>query len=218
VGWRNDEDLAGPLTLSSSDQDAEFSDYVGANAEKVRFSAYLLCADWHEAEDIAQIAFIRLYQSWRRIDRSEPIDAYVKRTLVRVFLNNRRRLWRKIERLASAPPEPLPEAAAAPEERMVIWAALSQVPRRQRAALVLRYWEDLSLAETAVILGCSIGNVKSQCARGLRTLRRVLEVHDIAALRADVRRADAGPVSRQPEHEHAIEARMVADPRKGGSR
>jgi len=207
------------LRLSSSNQDADFSDYVSANAEKVRFTAYLLCADWHEAEDIAQIAFIRLYQSWQRIDRSEPIDAYVKRTVVRVFLNNRRRLWRTIERLASVPPEPLPEAAAAPESRMVIWAALSQVPRRQRAALILRYWEDFSLTETAAILGCSIGTVKSQCARGLRTLRGVLEAREFAELTADPHTvADARSVSRQPEDARDVEARVVANPREGGSR
>ena len=160
----DDRDLVGALTLSPLDWRAEFSEYVTVHAEKVRFTAYLLCGDWHEAEDIAQVAFIRLYQSWRRIDHSDPIDAYVKKTVVRVFLNSRRRLWRRLERLASAPPEPRPQDAAAPEERMVIWSALAQVPVRQRAALVLRYWEDLSLDETATVLGCTVGTVKSQCA------------------------------------------------------
>lgn len=154
--------------------DAEFSDYVAAHADQVRFTAYLLCGDWHEAEDLAQGAFVRLYLAWDRIDRTDPIDAYVRKIVTRSYLNERRRLWRKLERLTSVPPEPPPAREPAPEERMLLMRALSQVPRRQRAALVLRYWEDLSLVETAEVLGCSVGNIKSQCARGLRRLRELL--------------------------------------------
>ena len=165
-------DSDGMQGTAGSDED--FSAYVAAHADRVRFTAYLLCGDWYEADDIAQVAFVRLYQAWRRIDRSEPIDAYVKRIVVRTYLNGRRRLWRSLERLSGALPEPPPKPQAGPEERMVVWSALQQVPHRQRAALVLRYWEDLSVAEAADLLGCSEGNVKSQCARGLQTLRRLL--------------------------------------------
>ena len=165
--------------MTAGTRDAEFTEYVAANAEKVRFTAFLLCGDWHEAEDLAQSALIRVYQAWSRIDRAEPIDAYVKKAVVRTFLNSRRRLWRTVESLVGAVPEPPPSQAAGPEQRILVWSALAEVPRRQRAALVLRYWEDLSVAETAVVLGCSEGNVKSQCARGLQTLRTVLaDQHD----------------------------------------
>jgi RNA polymerase sigma-70 factor (sigma-E family) len=163
------------LTNGSIDTDGEFSDYVASRADRVRFTAYLLCGDWHEAEDLAQTAFVKLYLAWNRIDRAESIDAYMRTIVTRSYLNERRRLWRKLERLTSAPPEPLSEPPAGPEQRMVVWSALSKVPRRQRAALVLRYWEDLSVAETAEVLGCSVGNVKSQCSRGLQTLRQLLE-------------------------------------------
>jgi RNA polymerase sigma-70 factor (sigma-E family) len=162
------------LTNGPLETDAGFSEYVAAHADQVRFTAYLLCGDWHEAEDLAQAAFVRLYLAWGRIDRTEPINAYVRKIVTRAYLNERRRLWRKRERLTSAPPEPLPAPAPAPEQRMLLMCALAQVPRRQRAALVLRYWEDLSLVETADVLGCSVGNVKSQCARGLQRLRELL--------------------------------------------
>lgn len=159
--------------------DAEFTEYVAAHAEQVRFTAYLLCGDWHEAEDLAQTAFVRLYLAWERIDRSEPINSYVRKIVTRTYLNRRRGLWRRLERLTSAPPDSSsPAPAPDPEQRMLVMAALAQVPRRQRAALVLRYWEDLSLAETADVLGCSTGNVKSQCARGLQRLRELLP-HDL---------------------------------------
>jgi len=163
-----------PLTNGSHEKDAGFSEYVATHAEQVRFTAYLLCGDWHEAEDLAQAAFVRLYLAWERVDRTEPINAYVRKIVTRTYLNERRRLWRKLERLTSAPPEPLAESPPAPEQRMLIIWALSKVPRRQRAALVLRYWEDLSLVEAAEALGCSVGTVKSQCARGLQRMRELL--------------------------------------------
>jgi RNA polymerase sigma-70 factor (sigma-E family) len=169
------------LTGSAVQRDEAFRDYVAARAEALRFTAYLLCGDWHEAEDIAQTALIKLYVAWNRIDHTGSLDGYVRRIIARTFLNERRRSWRKRERLVDRPPEPATTAPAGPEERMLIWAALSKVPKRQRAALVLRYWEDLSLDETAEALGCSVGNVKSQCARGLRTLRDLLAAQGVDA-------------------------------------
>lgn len=163
-----------PLTNGQAETDAGYSEYVAANADKVRFTAYLLCGDWHEAEDLAQSAFVRLYLAWSRIDHTEPVNAYVRKIVTRTYLNERRRIWRKLERLTSTPPEPPPVPGLAPEQRMLLMSALARVPRRQRAALVLRYWEDLSLVETAAALGCSVGNVKSQCARGLQRLRDLL--------------------------------------------
>lgn len=152
----------------------DFRRYVVARAESHRFTAYLLTGDWHLAEDIVQNSLVKLYRVWRRIDRGGSIDAYVRQIITRTFLTERRRSWWRRERVTDVVPEPAPAGPAGPEERMRVWAALSQVPPRQRAALVLRYWEDLSLAETAEVLGCSEGTVKSQCARGLRTLRGLL--------------------------------------------
>jgi RNA polymerase sigma-70 factor (sigma-E family) len=169
------------LTDTAADRDDAFRDYVAARAEAVRFTAYLMCGDWHEAEDVAQGAFIKLYLAWNRIDHSESLDGYVRRIVTRTFLNGRRQLWRRRERLTNEPPERLAAAAPGPEQRMLLWAALAKVPPRQRATLVLRYWEDLSVEETARLLDCSVGNVKSQCARGLRTLRGLLELQGVVA-------------------------------------
>ncbi|MFG3703383.1 SigE family RNA polymerase sigma factor [Micromonospora sp. NPDC047670] len=167
------------MTDTAVDRDDAFRNYVAARAEAVRFTAYLMCGDWHEAEDLAQSSFIKLYLAWDRIDHSESIDGYVQRIVTRTFLNGRRQLWRRRERLTNAPPETLAAMAPGPEQRMLLWAALAKVPPRQRATLVLRYWEDLSVEETARILDCSVGNVKSQCARGLRTLRELLEAEGV---------------------------------------
>ena len=155
--------------------DEQFREYVAARTESLRFTAYLLTGDWHLAEDIVQTSLVKLYRVWHRIERGGSIDAYVRRIITRTFLNERRRAWWRREHVTDAPPEPAPPPASGPEDRMLVWAALKRVPRKQRAALVLRYWEDLSLAEAAEVLGCSEGTVKSQCSRGLRTLREVLE-------------------------------------------
>lgn len=156
------------------DRDEAFREYVAARADAMRFTAYLLAGDWHTAEDIAQTAFVKLYLAWDRIDRAGSVDAYMRRIVTRTFLNEHRRGWRQRERLTAAPPDVPARADPMPEQRMLVWRALSAVPPKQRAALVLRYWEDLSVAQTADLLGCSVGTVKSQCARGLDTLRTVL--------------------------------------------
>jgi DNA-directed RNA polymerase specialized sigma24 family protein len=121
------------LTNGPHETDAEFSAYVAAHADRVRFTAYLLCGDWHEAEDLAQTAFVRLYVAWNRVDRTEPIDAYVRRIVTRTYLNERRRMWRKLERLTSAPPEPPAVPGPAPEGRMAV-SCCSASPQSTRSS------------------------------------------------------------------------------------
>ncbi|MBQ0982403.1 MULTISPECIES: SigE family RNA polymerase sigma factor [Micromonospora] len=156
-----------------SDRDAAFAAYFAARSDAMRGTAYLLCGDWHRAEDLVQSTFTKLYMAWNRTSRHEVLDAYVRQILLRTFLDERRRGWWRQERVTS---EAVEQAVTAdsPEERLVLLRALAGVPPRQRAVLVLRYWEDLSVEETASLLGCSPGTVKSQAARGLETLRRVL--------------------------------------------
>jgi RNA polymerase sigma-70 factor (sigma-E family) len=152
-----------------ADTDREFTAYVTARAPALRRTAYLLCGDWHRAEDLTQSALARLYLAWSRARRTGAVDRYARKIVVRVFLDERRRMWRR-----EVPTADLPESAIAgptSEDRLVVLEALNLVPDRQRAALVLRYWEDLSIGETAEVLGCSEGNVKSQTARGLAALR-----------------------------------------------
>jgi RNA polymerase sigma-70 factor (sigma-E family) len=162
---------------SGSPWDAAFSHYFRTRAHSLRSTAYLMCGDWHHAEDITQAALIKLYLVWPKLDHHDMLDGYARRIVVRTFLAERRRSWRKREQLT----DPLPELEAVPvgdtDQRMLIRNALSAVPARQRAVLVLRYWNDLSVEETATTLGCSMGTVKSQCARGLERLRQRLGPH-----------------------------------------
>jgi RNA polymerase sigma-70 factor (sigma-E family) len=159
-----------------SDRDSAFAEYFSARSEAMRRTAYLLCGDWHRAEDLVQTAFAKVYVAWNRASRHESLDGYVRRTVIRTFLDERRRAYRRRERTAGSieetiaphtPPQPI-------EDRIALLRALADVPPRQRAVLVLRYWEDLSIEETAELLSCSEGTVKSQAARGLATLRTLL--------------------------------------------
>ena len=155
------------------DWEREYAEYVTARGRAVRRTAYLLCGDWHRADDLAQQALTKLYLAWRRVSDRDGLDAYVRRVLVNTFLDERRRPWR---REWSTPD--LPDRAAPgdlPEDRVRLLAALATLPRTQRAAVVLRYWEDLSIADTAATLGIREGTVKSATARGLAALREVLQ-------------------------------------------
>ena len=156
-----------------TDRDDAFAKYFAARSDAMRRTAYLLCGDWHQAEDLVQVAFTKLYLAWHRVSRHEVLDAYVRQTLIRTFLDERRRGWSRRERTSDTPADrALP--AATPEDRLMVLQALASVPPGQRAVLVLRYWEDLSIEDTAAVLGCAPGTVKSQAAKGLQTLRELL--------------------------------------------
>jgi RNA polymerase sigma-70 factor (sigma-E family) len=154
--------------------DREFAEYFRARRDVVRRTAYLLCGDWHRADDHAQAAFVALHRHWRRIRDRSALDAWVRRTLVRAVVDESRRPWRR-ER---AVPVPVQDAAAPAgtdaATRHVLVDGLRALPPRQRAVLVLRFLEGLDVARTAEALGCSAGTVKSQTADGLAALRAVL--------------------------------------------
>ncbi|TDW22493.1 SigE family RNA polymerase sigma factor [Kribbella kalugense] len=158
-----------------SDRDAAFEAYFAARSDAMRGTAYLLCGDWHRAEDLVQQTFTKIYLAWRRIHRHEAMDNYTRQTLVRTFLSERRRGWFRHESVGSPETDPPARSPDLADDRLVLLEALVQVPPRQRAVLVLRYWEDQSVEQTAALLDCSTGNVKSQAARGLATLRGLLE-------------------------------------------
>ncbi|GAA1347927.1 SigE family RNA polymerase sigma factor [Saccharothrix algeriensis] len=157
-----------------SDRDTAFAEYFAARSDAMRGTAYLLCGDWHRAEDLVQTTFTKLYLAWKRIDRHDALDAYTRQTLVRTFVSELRRGWFRKERVSAAAPEVAEAGPGSAEDRLVLLSALARVAPRQRAVLVLRYWEDLSIEETAKALNCSEGTVKSQAARGLRTLRGLI--------------------------------------------
>ncbi|MEU6204387.1 SigE family RNA polymerase sigma factor, partial [Micromonospora musae] len=135
-------------------------------------TAYLLAGDWATAEDLLQTALTKTYLAWRRLGGIEAIEPYARRVLVNTSTSWWRRRWH-----GERPTEVLPERAGADEverqlDRDLLWRHLRALPNRQRAVLVLRYYEDMSEAQTAALLGISTGTVKSQTARALATLRR----------------------------------------------
>jgi RNA polymerase sigma-70 factor (sigma-E family) len=155
------------------DRDREFRAYFEARAAVVRRTAFLLCGDWHWAEDLAQTALAKVYQHWGRLDRNGQVDAYVRKVLVRTVIDESRWRRRRPETVVDVMPE-VAEAVTGLEEAMDVRHALAALPPKQRAAVVLRYWDDLPVAATAAALGCSEGTVKSQVSKGLGALRRTL--------------------------------------------
>lgn len=167
--WRRRSD-----TARDADRDAEFSTYYAARGDHIRNTAYLMCGDWHLANDLTQTTFTKIYRRWRHIERHDSLDQYARRVLLRALLDERRRPWRREYPTGDAEALDQPVLDLEPEDHRNLHAALAAVPSRQRAALVLRYWADLSVDQIADALGCSAGTVKSQTARGLDNLRRAL--------------------------------------------
>lgn len=150
----------------------EFVEFAEVASPRLRRTAFLLCGDWHLAEDLVQNALAKVFVAWRRIRRQDAAYAYATRTLMNCYLADRRRK-RPIEVLTDQIPDQA-VAAPAPESRLLILTALAGLPPGARAVVVLRYWEDLSVDEVARVLGCSPGNVRSQSTRALSKLRLVL--------------------------------------------
>ncbi|GAA3244655.1 SigE family RNA polymerase sigma factor [Dactylosporangium siamense] len=156
-----------------------YREYVTGRLPALRRVAYLLCGDWHTADDVLSATLVRLLLHWPKVSAADNVDAYVRRVLVRTMLNERRRPWRRERTLAALPePAPVPGGSDAVDERVSLLALLDELPARRRAVVVLRYCCDLSVEETARELGCSPGTVKSQAARALDTLRERLSVQE----------------------------------------
>ncbi|PJE96705.1 SigE family RNA polymerase sigma factor [Streptomyces carminius] len=165
-----------------SEDESQFQGFVRTRWPHLVRTAYLLTGDRHHAEDLAQAALTKAYRSWRRVVRSENPDAYIRRILVSCNKDRfrKRRVAEHLTELpldAAAPahPDPAPRAV----DRQVLMRALARLPKRQRTVVVLRYWEDLSEAEVAQTLGCSVGTVKSQASKGLAKLRAQPGLHAV---------------------------------------
>jgi len=169
--------------MAKPDRDAEFTEYVSARQAWLRRVAFLLCGDWHRADDLVQSAITKLYTHWHRARGADNLDAYARRTLVNTYLAEqrsgcaRRTILHRFGGGENAPdPEPDPaDPTGGLELGLDLKTALSRLPPRQRATVVLRFYCDLSVEQTAQVLGCSVGNVKSQSSRGLATLRNLLD-------------------------------------------
>jgi RNA polymerase sigma-70 factor (sigma-E family) len=157
------------------DLDAEFVAFVRRRGEHHLRTAVLLTGDWHAAEDLVQAALVKLYRVWRRIDTADDPDAYLRRILVNTHRSWWRARWRRELPFSGLPDRTDPVDGA---ERLAVAdavrRALAALPARQRTALVLRYFEDLSEIQTAELMGCSVGAVKTHTHRGVRAMRGLL--------------------------------------------
>jgi RNA polymerase sigma-70 factor (sigma-E family) len=161
-------------SLAVAKHDQEYTAFVDARRVRLRQTAYLLCGDWHMAEDLVQAALVKLYAAWPRVIREGGEDAYLRQILVRAHLDERRRPWRRRESSVPAIRDsPIIEAVDL-EGTDALRAAVFTLPPGQRAVLVLRYWLDRSVEETAADLGVSTGTVKSQTSRAVQSLRTLL--------------------------------------------
>jgi RNA polymerase sigma-70 factor (sigma-E family) len=155
------------------DRDTEFTDYMSARMPALRRLARLLCQDWTRADDLLQAAMTRTYLHWSKAARADNTDAYVRAILVRQFVDDRRASWTRRVSLTDQPMEAV--APGTDQERALdLRTAVTSLPPRQRAVLVLRYFCDLNVDQAADALGCSPGTVKSQTARGLAALREAM--------------------------------------------
>lgn len=161
----------------NAEEEEGFRQFVAAQLGPLRKLAYLTCGNWHTAEDAVATALAKLYPRWRKLDRP---DLYAKTMVYRAAVDETRRPWRRERSAGDAMPDvTLRDPSMVTDERLRVQVALRAVPRRQRAALILRYYLGLSLEETAGVLGVSVGTAKSQTSRGLSRLREVLAAERI---------------------------------------
>jgi RNA polymerase sigma-70 factor (sigma-E family) len=156
--------------------DDEFAEFAAAAGDRLRRTAYLLCGDWHRASDLTQEALIRVYVAWPRLERGGGLMAYARRAVVSVAVDASRR------RSSTEVPAPADEGvasghdlAARVSDRDALMQALARLPERQRACVVLRYFEDLPVADVAAVLEVAEGTVKSQTSRAIDALRGMFE-------------------------------------------
>jgi RNA polymerase sigma-70 factor (sigma-E family) len=168
--------------MPRSVRDEEFSAFVAAHRTGLLRSAYLLTAgDTHRAEDLVQTALARLYVAWPRLRRSGTQAAYARRIIVNAHIDEVRHFrWRREQYVPEPPDQPGP-APGGGVDGEAIRAALAALPPHMRAVVVLRHWLDLSVEETASLLNCSTGTVKSQTAKATARLRSLLTDAEAAA-------------------------------------
>ena len=156
----------GPSAASVQDFDA----FVAARSPALRRLAVLLTGDNGHAEDAVQSALLAAWRRWDRISRVDNVEAYVRTVLLNTVRSSRRR--KQAEVWGGDPPDlPVDDRADSIVDRDAMWRALRRLPAKQRAVIVLRYYEDLTEAQTAAALGCHVGTVKRYTARAFDTLR-----------------------------------------------
>ena len=205
----------------------EFREFVAARSPALLRTAYLLTGDWGTAEDLLQTALTKIYLAWRRLGEIEAVEPYARRVLVNTSISWWRRRWHGERPTEVLPERPVADRVDEQLERDALWRHVQSLPARQRAVLVLRFYEDLSEAQTAAILDISTGTVKSQTSRALNTLRNRLGAERAEAERARIeeltvqaeapkvpRQAPAPPrtATPQPAHPRPVAPRPVRPP------
>src|SRR5262245_23930421 len=159
--------------VRSTRRDDEYTEFVAARLQALRRIAHLLCADWHHADDLVQVTITRLYVRWHKVRAMDHPEAYARTILVREFLRQRQSGWSRMVSLPGDMPDWL-GTGSDHDDAIDVNAALADLPPRQRATLVLRFYCDQSVDQVAQVLGCSAGTVKSQTSKGLSALRLAL--------------------------------------------
>ena len=153
--------------------DQDFAEFVAARWTALSRLAYLLTASPTGGEDLLQTSLEKAYVRWARISGMEHAEAYVRRMIVNTYVSGRRRAW-----VHEEPHDRMPDCATSAEgallDRALLWPLVCALPARQRAVIVLRYYEDMSEADIATSLGCAPGTVKSQSSAAMKALRRAL--------------------------------------------
>jgi RNA polymerase sigma-70 factor (sigma-E family) len=170
-----------------AEHDRLFTEYVTTQLEALRRLAHVLCQDPHRADDLVQEAITKLYLKWHTVPKIVNLDRYLRAIVVHEFLDTQRLGWARRVRLSDRPPEGVSPQAPSVEDRLLLQAALTRMPPRQRAVIVLRFMCDLAVEDVADMLNCSEGTVKSQTSAGLNTLRRFLG-QSLLESRVDARR------------------------------
>lgn len=164
-------------------RDEEFRRFVIGRWPGLMRTAFLLTGDKYAAEDLAQSTLERTYTAWRRVSAADDPDAYVRRIMINAHARRHRRRLKEFlapkddSGLVREPTDTTDQLARA-DDRDALLEALAQLPARQREAVVLRYWEDLTETQTARAMGCSVGTVKSNTAKGIAKLRAVPALAD----------------------------------------
>ncbi|MBD0837300.1 SigE family RNA polymerase sigma factor [Streptomyces sp. TRM68416] len=159
-------------------RDEEFQHFVTGRWPRLMRTAFLLTGEQHAAEDLVQSTLEQVYVAWRKVGAADEPDAYVRRVMINAHARKHRRRLKEflapkddsglVREVADAG-----DRIAQADDRGVLLTALAQLPPRQREAVVLRYWEDLTEAQAAEAMGCSVGTVKSNAAKGIAKLRAI---------------------------------------------
>jgi len=182
----------------SQDIEEQFREFVAARSASLLRTAYLLVGDWGNAEDIVQTTLTKTYLAWRRLGDLDAVEPYARKVLVNTSTSWWRRRWHGERPTDVLPDRGLGDGVDERAERDLLWRCVGTLPARQRAVLVLRFYEDLTEAQTARLLGVTVGTVKSQCFRALAALRIKLAEQGIEPAARPATRSPAGVAQRTP--------------------